>query len=159
MLCGRICLRKGLLTEVTEAAIDANAPLLDDVAENAGPVDSDEETELVMAGIARSRPRPLDQHVHVPMRRKCNYLRVKEMLSNALGGARGSVFAGVGGGGAAAAAAASAGAADRGEGDGRRLSFAQPGSARASGAGPVAVPSRKPSGSAVVTGTPAPIAT
>ena len=147
-LSTRVTLRAN---KTTEAAIDANAPLLDDVAENAGPVDSDEETELVMAGIARSRPRPLDQHVHVPMRRKCNYLRVKEMLSNALGGARGSMFGGVG------SSAASAG--DRAEGEGRRLSFAQPSSARPSGTGAAPIPSRKPSTSTVITGTPTPIAT
>ena len=156
-----------MLTRPAEAAIDANAPLLDDAADEAGPVDSDEETELVMAGLARARPRPLDQHVHVPMRRKCHYLRVKELLSSALGGARGSVFAGVGAAAStASAAAASAGAGagasgggGGGEGDGRRMSFAQPGGARPPGPGTGAAPSRKPSGAGVVTGTPAPIAT
>ena len=143
--------------EFTEAAIDANAPLLDDAAENAGPVDSDEEKELVMAAIARARPRALDQHVFVPMRRRCNYLRVKEMLSNALGTARsggGGVF-GSGGSAAVAPSTTSAG----GEGEGRRMSFAQPGNARGAGPSTAAGPVRKPSGSTVPTGASTAIAT
>ena len=71
-----------------EAAIDAIAPLVDDIAAT-GPVDSDEERDLVMAAIARSRPRPMDQHIFVPMRKKYAFVRMKEMLSNALGGSRG----------------------------------------------------------------------
>jgi hypothetical protein len=65
--------------------MDANAPLPDEV-DPSGPVDSDEEKELVMAAVARSRPRPLAQHVHVSTRRKYNHIRMKEMLANALAG-------------------------------------------------------------------------
>jgi len=43
-----------------------------------------------MAAVARSRPQPLEQHIFVPTRRKYQYVRLKEMLSNALGGSRGS---------------------------------------------------------------------
>ncbi|OJJ43277.1 hypothetical protein ASPZODRAFT_136492 [Penicilliopsis zonata CBS 506.65] len=71
-----------------KAAIDANAPLQDDL-ENNGPVDSDEEREAVMAAITRSNPQPLETHPLISSRRKYQYVRVKEMLSNALGGARG----------------------------------------------------------------------
>ncbi len=73
----------------TEAAIDANAPLQDDFDINAGPVDSDEEKDAIMAAIARSRPQPVERHVFIDTRRKYQYVRMKEMLSNALGGSRG----------------------------------------------------------------------
>ncbi|MCJ1307372.1 hypothetical protein MMC25_001018 [Agyrium rufum] len=79
-----------------KAAIDANAPLLDDT-DPAGPIDSDEEKDLVMAAVARSNPKPLEQHILVPVRRKYAYIRMKEMLSQALSG-RG-LFGGGGGNG------------------------------------------------------------
>lgn len=78
-----------LLTPPAEAAIDANAPLADDF-DALGPVDSDEEKEAIMASITRSRPLPLEQHIFLPTRRKYQYVRMKEMLANALGGSRGS---------------------------------------------------------------------
>lgn len=68
-----------------EAAMDANAPLPDE-ADPAGPVDSDEEKDAVMAAVARSRPRPLAQHVHISTHRKYAHIRMKEMLANALAG-------------------------------------------------------------------------
>lgn len=71
-----------------EAAIDANAPLQDDL-EPTGPVDSDEERDAVMAAISRSRPQPLVTHTLMPTRKKYQYVRMKEMLSNVLGGPRG----------------------------------------------------------------------
>lgn len=71
-----------------EAAIDANAPLQDEFEAN-GPVDSDEERDAVMAAISRSRPAPLATHTLVPTRKKYHYVRMKEMLSNVLGSARG----------------------------------------------------------------------
>lgn len=77
------------LQKTTEAAMDANAPLPDDYLDPSGPIDSDEEKESVMAAVARSRPRPLEQHVFVPVKRKYMYVRMKEMLGNALGGSRG----------------------------------------------------------------------
>lgn len=42
-----------------------------------------------MAAIARSRPQPVEQHIFIETRRKYQYVRMKEMLSNALGGSRG----------------------------------------------------------------------
>ncbi|KAL9098302.1 MAG: hypothetical protein Q9187_009683, partial [Circinaria calcarea] len=48
-----------------KAAIDANAPLLDET-EPGGPIDSDEEKDAVMAAVARSWPRPVAQHVFLP---------------------------------------------------------------------------------------------
>ena len=77
------------LIPLTEAAIDANAPLQDDFDKDAGPVDSDEEKDAIMAAIARSRPQPVEQHIFIDTRRKYQYVRMKEMLSNALGGSRG----------------------------------------------------------------------
>lgn len=65
--------------------MDANAPLPDE-ADPAGPVDSDEEKDAVMAAVARSRPRPLAQHVHVSTHRKYAHIRMKDMLANALAG-------------------------------------------------------------------------
>lgn len=72
----------------TEAAIDANAPLQDEL-ENSGPVDSDEEKDSVMAAIGRSNPQPLATHTVVSTKNKYRYVRIKEMLSHALGGAHG----------------------------------------------------------------------
>ncbi|KAI9809424.1 MAG: hypothetical protein M1827_006860 [Pycnora praestabilis] len=77
------------LTRPIEAAIDANAPLQDDFDTNAGPVDSDEEKDAIMAAISRSRPQPLETRIFVPTRQKYHYIRMKEMLSSALGGSRG----------------------------------------------------------------------
>jgi hypothetical protein len=71
-----------------EAAIDANAPLQDDF-DNNGPVDSDEEKDSVMASIGRSHPEPLATHTLVPTKKKYQFVRIKETLAHALGGARG----------------------------------------------------------------------
>ncbi|KAL8707546.1 MAG: hypothetical protein Q9220_007438 [cf. Caloplaca sp. 1 TL-2023] len=68
-----------------KAAMDANAPLADDVDANA-PVDSDEEKDAVMAAIARSRPQPIAQHIPYSLRSKHKRIRVKEALRQALAG-------------------------------------------------------------------------
>ena len=78
------------LTSIIEAAIDANAPIHDD-GDN-GHIDTDEEKDAVMAGIARSRPKPLVTHPLIPTRRKYRLVRMKEMLSQVLGGTRGGLF-------------------------------------------------------------------
>jgi len=89
----------------TEAAIDANAPALEEYVDPSGPIDSDEEKNLIMSALARWRPQPLVQHVAVPMRKRYQYIRTKDMLSQALGGSsagRGGLFgsaAGIIGGG------------------------------------------------------------
>lgn len=80
-----------VLTRPIGAAIDANAPVQDD-ADGNGPIDSDEEKDAVMAGLARSLPQPLVTHTLVPMRRKYHLTRVKEMLSQAFPGTRGGLF-------------------------------------------------------------------
>ncbi|EEH49287.2 deubiquitination module subunit SGF73 [Paracoccidioides brasiliensis Pb18] len=74
-----------------KAAIDANAPIHDDLDGN-GPIDSDEERDAVMAGLARSNHQPLVTHPLIPTRRKYHLVRMKEMLSQVLGGARGGIF-------------------------------------------------------------------
>lgn len=80
----------------TEAAIDANAPLLFDDDDQdpalAGPVDSDEERDAVMSAVTRAfaNPQPLVPQTLFPTKRKYQLVRMKEMLSNALGGNRGS---------------------------------------------------------------------
>lgn len=75
----------------TEAAIDANAPLQDEVDTN-GPVDSDEEKDLVMAGIARSNPRPLVTHSFMTTKTKYRFVRLRDQLSHASGGRKGNLF-------------------------------------------------------------------
>lgn len=69
----------------TEAAIDANAPLQDEVEPN-GPVDSDEERDSVMAAIARSAPKPLVEHTLMSSKSKYRYVRIKEQMLHAIGG-------------------------------------------------------------------------
>lgn len=64
-------------------------PNQDDDLAQSGPVDSDEEKDLVMAALARSRPQPLYEPYRVPLRQKYQYVRMKEMLGNALGGRSG----------------------------------------------------------------------
>ena len=75
--------------KLQRAAMDANAPLQDDF-ESHGPVDSEEEKEAVMAGIARSKGRPLASKVWISSREKYQYVRMKEMLANAMSGTNGS---------------------------------------------------------------------
>ncbi|MCJ1286330.1 hypothetical protein MMC26_005675 [Xylographa opegraphella] len=70
-----------------KAAIDANAPLLDDT-DALGPIDSDEEMNQVMMGIARSRPQPIAQHIPVSTRKRYMTIRFKEMLRQGLSGTR-----------------------------------------------------------------------
>lgn len=123
-----------LIWRLTEAAIDANAPLIDDENDKNGPVDSDEEKDLVMAGIARARPQPIAQHVPISMRRKYQLIRVKDMIRSALG-TKGSISASSG----------TAGAVDAEESETRRQSMPQPGSARGPGPGGLPGPQRKAS--------------
>jgi len=89
-----------MLTFISGAAIDANAPLADDF-EQPGNIDSDEERDTVLASINRSfvhNPltgarlggKPMSTSTLVSTRRKYNYVRVKEMLQHTLGGARGA---------------------------------------------------------------------
>ena len=52
-------------------------------------MDSDEEKDSVMAAIGRSNQLPLATHTVVSTKNKYHYVRIKEMLSHALGGARG----------------------------------------------------------------------
>jgi len=67
-----------------EAAINAGAPPPDEIEANNILIDSDEETELVMAAVTRSMPQPLERHILVPVRKKYQYVRMKEMLASAL---------------------------------------------------------------------------
>ena len=58
-------------------------------------VDSDEEKEAVMKGLARWKPRPLEQVVTVGIGRRYKYIRLKEALGSALAGAVGQKLFGV----------------------------------------------------------------
>ncbi|KAI8942253.1 hypothetical protein NX059_000334 [Plenodomus lindquistii] len=84
------------------AAIDANAPLPEDI-EPSGAVDSDEEKDSVMAAFARYRPTPSATHVRVPQRFKYQHIRMKGLIRSALGAPPGSgggtIFTGMGLGG------------------------------------------------------------
>ena len=88
-----------MLTRQTEAAIEANAPmLLDEELDGAygAPVDSDEERDLIMTAVSKSisRPQPLVANTLFYTRQRYQLIRMKEMLSNALTGNRsGSLFA------------------------------------------------------------------
>lgn len=73
----------------TEQALESQPMLADDELAHTGPIDSDEEKDLVLAAIARSRPQPLYQIQPVPLRKKYQMVRMKEMLGNALGGRSG----------------------------------------------------------------------
>ena len=115
-----------------EAAIDANAPLLDEENDKNGPVDSDEEKDQVMAGIARSRPVPIAQHVPMSMRRRYEVIRIKDMIRGALG-----IKSNLG-----ASTVTAGGEAD--EVENRRQSLTGPPSARGVGPG-LPAPQRKPS--------------
>ncbi|KAF2270097.1 SCA7-domain-containing protein [Lojkania enalia] len=66
------------------AAIDANAPLPEDL-EPSGAVDSDEEKEAIMAALQRHRPRPMASFTPVSQKSKYQYIRMKDMLRSALG--------------------------------------------------------------------------
>lgn len=77
--------------EQQRAALDANGPNIDDL-ENHGPVDSDEERDAVMLAISRSRPQPLATRTLVSTKSKYQFIRMKEMLHNALGGRGGGLF-------------------------------------------------------------------
>ncbi|KAF1941900.1 SCA7-domain-containing protein [Clathrospora elynae] len=79
------------------AAIDANAPLPEDL-EPSGAVDSDEEKDSIMAALARHRPRPMATYTHTSQRSKYQYIRMKGMIRSALGappGGGGSMFSGM----------------------------------------------------------------
>lgn len=60
----------------------ANAPTNDDA--DAGTIDSDEETEQVMAAIARSRPRPLAEPMQMPIRKHYANLHLQSIFRSAL---------------------------------------------------------------------------
>lgn len=79
-----------------KAQFDANAPNPDDYDLPSGPVDSDEERDAVMSSInANWGGQPLYQPVHVPLRQKYEYNRMKGMLSSAFAGNRSGVFGSV----------------------------------------------------------------
>ncbi|KAK3214354.1 hypothetical protein GRF29_28g2891653 [Pseudopithomyces chartarum] len=61
------------------AAIDANAPLPEDL-EPSGAVDPDEEKDAIMAALARHRPTPVATYTPVSLSSKYQYRRMKDML-------------------------------------------------------------------------------
>jgi SAGA-associated factor 73 len=88
--------------KLQKAAFDANAPNPDDDNLPSGPVDSEEEKDAVMTNVARSwGGKPLYQPIHVPLRRKYEFNRMKGMLSSAFASNRAGsgMFGSAGGGG------------------------------------------------------------
>ena len=73
------------LTFNQEQALEAQQPFQDEEFAHTGPIDSDEEKDLVLAAIAQSKPRPLWQSQPVPLRRKYQNIRIREMLGSAIG--------------------------------------------------------------------------
>ncbi|KAI4785361.1 SCA7-domain-containing protein, partial [Aureobasidium sp. EXF-8845] len=78
--------------KLQKQALEAQQPFQDDEFAHTGPIDSDEEKDLVLAAIARSKPRPLWQSQPIPLKRKYQYVRIKEMMSSALGGKGAGLF-------------------------------------------------------------------
>ena len=89
--------------KLQKAAFDANAPDPDEDSQPSGPIDEQEETDQVMAGIAAFGGAPLVRNSWVPQRKKYEHIRMKGMLASALGGRGGtglfSVRGATGGGG------------------------------------------------------------
>lgn len=84
------------LCNYTEAALDANAPI-DDDDDNAGPVDSDEETAAVMSALTHWNPQPIvAQPIFVPIKRQYQLARLHEQLQTATNGGRTNIFRVVG---------------------------------------------------------------
>ncbi len=79
---------------ITEAALDANAPIEDEDDLKNGPVDSDEETNAVMTALASWKPQPVvPQPVFMPIRRQYQLARLHEQLQMATNGGRTNIFA------------------------------------------------------------------
>lgn len=78
---------------LTEAALDANAPIEDDDDPNAGPVDSDEEYNAVMSALKNWNPQPV---VHQPqlntLKRETQLARLRQQLDAATDHGRKSIF-------------------------------------------------------------------
>ncbi|KAF2722259.1 SCA7-domain-containing protein [Polychaeton citri CBS 116435] len=88
--------------KLQKAQYDANAPNPEDEGLPTGPVDSEEEKEQVMSGIARAwGGAPIYQPVIVPLRKKYEFNRMRGMLTSALSGGQGGggLFGGGGVGG------------------------------------------------------------
>lgn len=85
-----------MLTTTTEAAIDANAPLEDEDA-GQGPIDSDEELTLVMAGLSNWNPQPVvPPIIHTPIDKRYQKERLYEQIFQATNGFTRDIFAVVG---------------------------------------------------------------
>lgn len=82
---------------LTEAALDANAPIEDEDEVNNGPVDSDEECTAVMSALSHWNPQPLmAQPTFTPIKRQYQLARLHEQLQMATNGGRMNIFQVVG---------------------------------------------------------------
>ncbi|KEQ72426.1 SCA7-domain-containing protein [Aureobasidium namibiae CBS 147.97] len=71
--------------KLQKQALEAQQPFQDDELAHAGPIDSEDEKDRVLAGITQSEPRPLWRSQPVPLRRKYQKIRIREMLGSAIG--------------------------------------------------------------------------
>jgi len=80
-----IAYQRMLLTITQEQALEAQQPFQDDELAHAGPIDSEDEKDRVLSSLSQSKPRPLWQSQPVPLRRKYQKIRIREMLGSAIG--------------------------------------------------------------------------
>lgn len=67
-----------------KAAINASGPHPEEADGPTGPVDTDEETEQVIAGVMRSHPLPFVEVPLISIKKKYQYHRMRNMFQNAL---------------------------------------------------------------------------
>jgi len=72
--------------KLQKAALESQPVLPEDNLDPTGPIDSDEEKDFVLAALTRARPHPIYHPTIVPLRKKYQAVRLREMLSNALAG-------------------------------------------------------------------------
>lgn len=78
---------------LTEAALDANAPIEDDDDPNAGPVDSDEEYNAVMSALKNWNPQPVVPQPQLnTLKRETQLARLRQQLDAATDHGRKSIF-------------------------------------------------------------------
>lgn len=76
-----------------KAALDANAPLEDEEDAANGPVDEEEEAQLVMLALKNWRPQPVvAPRTFAPLRFEAKHARLRELLDSATNGGRTNIF-------------------------------------------------------------------
>lgn len=133
-----------------KAAIEANAEKEEDFVDPRGPVDSDEEKELVLGALTRWNPQPAFDDTPIPIRKRYQYLRVHDAFGQALRGSAQKANAAAAAAAAAAASTTTTGSVpNSGQGAGEESTAGGDDGRRQSAAGqrpaPLQSSSRKPS--------------